>query len=349
MKYGLLSLPTLALLTCVCAFAPLPAHADDSEIKTQISTDVKNLPSPMQEVHAKAMQADAAAQYTLGHAYFYGKDVPKNEDFAVFWLKESAKQGHADALALLGTIEITHAKYKNTERGLQLLEEAMEKDAKHSATLIQYLFLGEIYGIKRDKKAAQRVVIHGAKNNDIQSLAWAAYFFFLSAYDHNNTENYAKASQLAELLADKDIPLANTVIAWLFSIGEGGAEQDHKTAFEYAQKAAQAGEPEGMALLAAYYMRGVTADKDIAQAVQWAQRSAALGSDLGRVVLGSSYIEGQGLTQDLAKGYAYITLAADNGHAEARSLYAHWGEKLTPEQLKQAQDYVTSWRKQWGF
>ncbi len=349
MKYRLLSLSTLTLLTCVYTFTPLPVYADSSEIKTQVSTDVKNLPSSMQEVHTKAMQADAAAQYTLGHAYFYGKNVPKNEEFAVFWLKEAAKQGYADALALLGVIKITHAKYKNSARGLQLLEEASEKDAKYFATLAQYLFLGEIYGIKRDKKAAQRAVIRGAQSNDIHALAWVSYFFFLSAYDHNNTENYAKASQLAELLADKDIPLANTVIGLLFSIGEGGAEQDHKTAFEYAQKAAQAGEPEGMALLAACYMHGLGVEKDIAKAVQWAQRSAALGSDLGRVLLGSSYMEGQGLTQDLAKGYAYITLAADNGHAEARSLYATWGEKLTPEQLKQAQNYVTSWRKQWGF
>ena len=49
--------------------------------------------SQFQKIEKKAKQGDSLAQYDLGVMYFEGKDVPKDEKKAVYWITKSANQG----------------------------------------------------------------------------------------------------------------------------------------------------------------------------------------------------------------------------------------------------------------
>ncbi|MBI5117903.1 sel1 repeat family protein [Candidatus Poribacteria bacterium] len=50
----------------------------------------------------RAGGGDAKAQYSLGGAYFKGKNVPQNHAEAMKWFRKAAEQGHAKAQFLLG-------------------------------------------------------------------------------------------------------------------------------------------------------------------------------------------------------------------------------------------------------
>ena len=56
------------------------------------------------EIHARAEQGDAEAQYNLGRIYANGEGVPPNVVEAVRWFRLGAAQGHADAQNGLGVM-----------------------------------------------------------------------------------------------------------------------------------------------------------------------------------------------------------------------------------------------------
>ena len=54
------------------------------------------------EITAAALAGDANSQYALGEMLYYGDEVDRDLEQAVFWFKEGAKQKHPDAMYLLG-------------------------------------------------------------------------------------------------------------------------------------------------------------------------------------------------------------------------------------------------------
>jgi TPR repeat protein len=51
----------------------------------------------LEEIRVKAEQNDARAQFVLGFMYANGRDVTKDENEAVKWLRKAADQGFAKA------------------------------------------------------------------------------------------------------------------------------------------------------------------------------------------------------------------------------------------------------------
>lgn len=54
------------------------------------------------DITAAALAGDAGSQYALGEMLYYGDEVDRDLEQAVFWFKEGAKQKHPDAMYLLG-------------------------------------------------------------------------------------------------------------------------------------------------------------------------------------------------------------------------------------------------------
>ena len=61
---------------------------------------------PVTEIHRRAEQGDADAQFTLGVRYANGEGVLKDDEEAVRWYRLDADQGHAFAQSLLGGMYI---------------------------------------------------------------------------------------------------------------------------------------------------------------------------------------------------------------------------------------------------
>ncbi|MDE6401607.1 MAG: DnaJ domain-containing protein [Clostridiales bacterium] len=54
------------------------------------------------ELTANALEGDASAQNSLGEMYYYGDEIERDYEQAVFWFKEAAKQKHPDGMYNLG-------------------------------------------------------------------------------------------------------------------------------------------------------------------------------------------------------------------------------------------------------
>ena len=61
-------------------------------------------------VRQAADQGDANAQFNLGHMYYNGEGVPKDDAEAVKWYRLAAEQGDASAQSRLGVMYATGAR-----------------------------------------------------------------------------------------------------------------------------------------------------------------------------------------------------------------------------------------------
>ena len=56
----------------------------------------------IEELKKRAAAGDAEAQYKLGECYYNGDDIKQDDEAAVLWFKESARQGYVPAYRILG-------------------------------------------------------------------------------------------------------------------------------------------------------------------------------------------------------------------------------------------------------
>ena len=97
----------------------------------------------------------------------------------------------------------------------------------------------------------------------------------------------------------------------------------------------------GQALLGVAYYHGHGVAQDFDEAARWARLAAEQGDAGAQVVLGLSYLNGTGVARDPVSAYAWLTLASSaSGVAGARELRDRLAERMTPEQIAEAQARV---------
>jgi hypothetical protein len=107
-------------------------------------------------------------------------------------------------------------------------------------------------------------------------------------------------------------------------------EPDHEQAVYWFSRAADAGDLEGLALLAFCQLEGLGLPRDVVQARGRLESAAAHGSLLAQFHLGRALVSGWGGEPDAARGVALYQAAAARGHADATfnlaaCLDAGWG------------------------
>lgn len=107
-------------------------------------------------------------------------------------------------------------------------------------------------------------------------------------------------------------------------------EPDYEQAVYWLRVAADADEPEGLAMLAFCQLEGLGLPRDPEPARQKLERASALGSLSAKFHLGRALVAGWGGTADAPRGVALYTAAAAQGHADATfnlaaCLDAGWG------------------------
>lgn len=110
----------------------------------------------------------------------------------------------------------------------------------------------------------------------------------------------------------------------------GAAEPDHEQAVYWFQRAADAGDAEGLAMLAQCQLDGLGLPRDPVQARERLEQAAGQGSVSAAFHLGRALVAGWGGPADAARGLALYTAAAAQGHADATfnlaaCLDAGWG------------------------
>lgn len=83
------------------------------------------------DINAAALAGDASAQNTLGEMFYYGDEIERDLEQAVFWFKEAAKQKHPDAMFNLGICFVNgEGIEKNKTTGEGFIRQAVKLGSK---------------------------------------------------------------------------------------------------------------------------------------------------------------------------------------------------------------------------
>jgi uncharacterized protein len=101
------------------------------------------------------------------------------------------------------------------------------------------------------------------------------------------------------------------------------------------------------------YQLGEVIPHDYTEAVNWYRRAADQGLAVAQFALGAMYAHGQGVPEDAVRAHMWLSLSA--AHAaqitgaqklarDAQELRDNVAQKMTPEQILEAEQLAREWR-----
>jgi hypothetical protein len=129
----------------------------------------------------------------------------------------------------------------------------------------------------------------------------------------------------------------------MYNIGRG-VPQDYAQAAKWYRLAADQGYAPAQYFLAAMYRNGEGVPQDYGQAVKWSRLAADQGHANAKIILGLMYEDGQGVPQDNVLAHMWFNLAAAQGDPNGKRYRDLVAEKMTPQQIAQAQELARNWK-----
>jgi TPR repeat protein len=80
------------------------------------------------------------------------------------------------------------------------------------------------------------------------------------------------------------------------------------------------------------------------EAARWYRKAAEQGVPTAQRALGMLYAEGRGLPQDYVLAHMWANLAASTGNETARENRDNIADRMTPEQIAEAQRLACAWQ-----
>ena len=158
-----------------------------------------------------------------------------------------------------------------------------------------------------------------------------------------NQGDYVAALDEFRPLAEQGDADAQYNLGVMYGHGKG-VPQDFAEAAVWYRKAAEQGHAKAQYNLAkAQYNLGIMYDlgkgvpQDFAEAVAWYRKAAEQGLANAQYNLGVMYEDGMGVSQDYVTAYAWYNLAAAQGNENARELRTMLLDRMTREQVAEAQ------------
>jgi uncharacterized protein len=144
-----------------------------------------------------------------------------------------------------------------------------------------------------------------------------------------------------------DEPLDVTDVVNQFDIGElhynGLVQpQDYKEAMKWFRMAAEQGHAGAQFNLGYMYNEGQGVAQDSEESTKWYRLAAEQGHSGAQFNLGNMYANGEGVAQDYKEAYIWLSIASVDGFELAKHLKQKYGNKLSPEQLAEAQGQATA-------
>ena len=148
--------------------------------------------------------------------------------------------------------------------------------------------------------------------------------------------DFATALENFQPLAEQGDAFAQYNVGLMYEIGRG-VLQDYAEAVRWYRLSAEQGNARGQANLGGMYDTGQGVLQDDAEAVRWYHRAAEQGDARGQANLGAMYAVGQGVLQDIVLAHMWFNIASVNGSDKAPQRRALAVEKMTREQIADAQ------------
>jgi hypothetical protein len=129
----------------------------------------------------------------------------------------------------------------------------------------------------------------------------------------------------------------------MYNFGWGVPQDDHEAARWYRLAAGQ-GHAEAQYNLGLMYDSGQGVPQDYQEAARWHRLAAGRGNAVAQFSLGLMYAKGEGVPQDYVQAHLWLNLAAAQGEKEAAKWRDDLTQKMTPEQIAEAQRLAREWR-----
>ena len=139
------------------------------------------------------------------------------------------------------------------------------------------------------------------------------------------------------------IPVIITVVAFLEASLRLGANEGANDFIEPVLAAADNGNATAQALVGTMYYYGYGLDQDYKKALFWYKLAAEFGEVSAQATLGRMYYLGHAVRQDLVQAHKWYDIASVNGHEDAGSYRHRVSEKMSHDQIIEAQELAASW------
>jgi TPR repeat protein len=116
-----------------------------------------------------------------------------------------------------------------------------------------------------------------------------------------------------------------------------GVIQDYAEAVNWYRLAAEQGHVGAQNNLGVMYQNGDGVIQDYAEAANWYRKAAEQGNDTAPFNLGAMYLKGDGVIQDDIIAHMWFNISGANGHADASVNRGLIEERVTREQIAEAQ------------
>ena len=152
------------------------------------------------------------------------------------------------------------------------------------------------------------------------------------------------AAKWFQRAADQGHASAQAALGELYGLGKG-VSQDYSKAAVWLRRAADQGHEYAQFRLGYLYVEGAGVPQDFAKAIDWYRRAANQGYPSAQFNLGMMYITGKGVARDYVTAYTFISLAVANGLAGVEIARDQLAERMTAEQIAEAQRRVREWKR----
>ena len=258
-----------AVLAIVAAFHAAPA------VRAAVPT--------IEQLTADAGKGEAEAIYRLAQAHVLGAGVPKDARRAYELMQQAAEKGHPDAVGGMGYFYGTGIMVK---KDFAAAAEWFRKGAELGGPRSQVNY-GRAFltgrGVPKDEKKGVEWIDKAVA----QGLPYAWFmkgdFYFRGEYGH--PQDYAKAREYLEKAAAADNAAAQNMLGTIHEQGLG-VPVDFEKAIHWFRKAAEQGDPKGMANLGLNLgPDGPDASKHV-EALTWLMLASRANEPMSRKVIG---------------------------------------------------------------
>ncbi len=162
----------------------------------------------------------------------------------------------------------------------------------------------------------------------------------VKAYDRGD---YATALRIFRQFADQGDASAQSNLGLMYGKGLG-VTQDYKEAVKWYRKAADQGNTPAQYNLGTMYLNGWGVTQDYVVAIRLFRKAVNRGEAQVQVKLGLMYEEGWGVAQNYVQAHMWYNLAAAQGEKDASKGRDILAEKMTPDQIAEAQKLAREWK-----
>ena len=123
-----------------------------------------------------------------------------------------------------------------------------------------------------------------------------------------------------------------------------GVPQDYAEAVKWFRLAADQGDASAQFNLGFRYYAGEGVPQDYGEAVKWYRLAADQGHASAQNNLGIMYDNGEGVPQNYIQAHMWLNLAGARGDEDSRKARDLVKDKMTPEQIAEAQRLASVWK-----